>query len=645
MRKRLLEVASLLIAVFIVLAGHMAAQGQPLPPEVALHGYAEMILVNGKIVSMDDRDYNQGAGTIYEAMAVKRDQIIALGTTQRMRSLAGPDTREIDLNGQLVIPGIIETHAHIYGNARLSAEMGMRSPDRGINARVQAGRDIESTRLRIENAVREALTKVQPGDWVLLGVTPNNEEEATIDRIDAWFSGQGLESRDRLDDIAPDNPVLTRAGRRGILNSQGWEIANSISPVFTEFITEARGARVVNDTENGLVGSNEMLQLYQEVFYNKYPVSLYAEVIRRDLEMAASHGITTFSSRVPTPKIMDGFLMLNREKKMPIRFGALYEVHRKPADPNMTRQFYRMTGNLTNLGNDFLWIHGVASELWDASYPEGCLGPDLEAPPVIKAREMCPAPGDMYYDTLKNALESGWRLAGIHGVGSHAARLFIQMIESVIESKGLTVQDIRNLRMTMEHAEVMGALPDVMEGLKKYGIYISGGPPRMLREPEYVKDYGPAVRPFMQPVKTWLDYGIRVVGQNHTYRGVGYYWTKYMTREIFGKPLLADQKLDRVTVLKMWTTWASEYVMKEDLLGTLEVGKLADFVVLDKDYLTIPIDQIPTIMPKMTVIGGKTIYLNKDYAEKLGTAPIGYQHPDGIAPWGCDLERRGKTCG
>ena len=111
------------------------------------------------------------------------------------------------------------------------------------------------------------------------------------------------------------------------------------------------------------------------------------------------------------------------------------------------------------------------------------------------------------------------------------------------------------------------------------------------------------------------------------------------------KPLLADQKIDRVTVLKMWTTWASEYVMKEDLLGTLEVGKLADFVVLDKDYLTIPIDQIPTIMPKMTVIGGKTIYLNKDYAEKLGTAPVGYQHPDDIAPWGCDLERRGKTCG
>ncbi|MEE8177965.1 MAG: hypothetical protein V3T65_08235, partial [Acidobacteriota bacterium] len=63
----------------------------------------------------------------------------------------------------------------------------------------------------------------------------------------------------------------------------------------------------------------------------------------------------------------------------------------------------------------------------------------------------------------------GWRLAGIHGVGSHAARLFIQMIESVIESKGLTVQDIRNLRMTMEHAEVMGALPDVMEGLKSTG--------------------------------------------------------------------------------------------------------------------------------------------------------------------------------
>ena len=81
-----------------------------------------------------------------------------------------------------------------------------------------------------------------------------------------------------------------------------------------------------------------------------------------------------------------------------------------------------------------------------------CLGPDVEAPPRVKAREMCPAPGQMWYDTLKNAMLAGWRLAGIHGEGSQAIRAFIQMTEDVMKEKGLTVQDVRNLRMTMNGA-------------------------------------------------------------------------------------------------------------------------------------------------------------------------------------------------
>jgi predicted amidohydrolase YtcJ len=116
---------------------------------------------------------------------------------------------------------------------------------------------------------------------------------------------------------------------------------------------------------------------------------------------------------------------------------------------------------------------------------------------------------------------------------------------------------------------------------------------------------------------------------------VGYVWTILMTRDIGeGRKVQPQEAIDRVTVLKMWTNWASEYVLKEKDLGSLEVGKLADFVVLDKDYLTIPIDQIPEIRPLMTVVGGKPVFLDGPFASRLGRQPVGFQFAAGYKPWG-----------
>src|SRR3990170_2736671 len=122
-----------------------------------------------------------------------------------------------------------------------------------------------------------------------------------------------------------------------------------------------------------------------------------------------------------------------------------------------------------------MWFQGVASERWDTDFPMACLGPDVEASPEVKKREVCPKPGDMWWDTLQNAMEAGWRLAGIHGVGSDGVRRFIQLIEMVMKNTGMTVEDVRKLRPTVEHSEAIGILPDVVEGMKKYGITVSAG--------------------------------------------------------------------------------------------------------------------------------------------------------------------------
>ena len=114
-----------------------------------------------------------------------------------------------------------------------------------------------------------------------------------------------------------------------------------------------------------------------------------------------------------------------------------------------------------------------------------------------------------------------------------------------------------------------------------------------------------------------------------------------MTREVGGLEgvyeggkVLPDEAVSRMTILKMWTNWASEYVMKENKIGSLEVGKLADLLVLDRDYFTIPLDDIPNIVPQMTVVGGEVRYLGADFAQSQGMEPVGYQFPDGYSPWG-----------
>jgi predicted amidohydrolase YtcJ len=618
------------MALTVMLSPAFAQAQATVPAEVAEHGYADNIFVNGKIVSMDDQAYSNNPGRIYEAMAVKKDRIISLGTTAYIRTLANARTRVVDLAGMTVIPGLIDTHNHNFGG-QIGPTMGIMAPDTGISVNVQAAGDMESTRLRVETAIQDSVTKVKPGEWISVGITPNAQAGISSNRIFSWVVRGELEPKERLDRIAPNNPVIVEQASRATMNEKAWEIARASLPHFDEY-AEEEISDVPNSNDRGIVAVGEQTALTWNVFYRNQPQRRLGEMVRRGWERLAAQGITTFGSRVHNPRIMDTVTYIHREMDPPVRFGALYEVHRKPEDPAFVRKFYSYTGNLTGVGDDYLWIHGVASELWDSSFPQSCLGPDLPAPPRIKERELCPAPGVMYWDVLETALKAGWRLAGVHGLASDGVRRFTQLMDKVVKETDITVEDIRKLRPTVEHVEALGNVPDVMAKVREYGIILNVNPPRLIREKEYIQDYGPAAEKFMMPVKSWLDQGFTVVG--HFEGGaVGSTLNNLITREVNGRVVLPDQRLDRVVVLKLFTTWAPQYMLKEKDLGTLETGKMADFVVLDKDFFTIPVTDIPMIRPQMTVVGGVTRFLHADLAKKLGTEPVGFQFPADATPW------------
>jgi hypothetical protein len=292
-----------------------------------------------------------------------------------------------------------------------------------------------------------------------------------------------------------------------------------------------------------------------------------------------------------------------------------------------TKEFYKGMGapwTTHKGGNEMFWLNGMCNEVWDANYNEICMGPDMPSSAEIKARERCPGPGSKPWETVKGAILTGWRPVQVHSTSNHGARLYLQMLEDARKEGNLSVEYIKGLRTTLEHAMLVGNTPDVMEGIKKYGIILNVNMGMLFDVEENIKDYGPELEKFAMPVKTWLNQGIRVTfeasGLDFMY-SIYALVTRHIPREFASGEkreivLLPNEGIDRVSALKMGTTWASEYVLGEETIGTLEPGKFADFAVLNKDFFTVPVDQIRSVKPIMTGLGGKIVSDQENIAAK-----------------------------
>lgn len=143
--------------------------------------------------------------------------------------------------------------------------------------------------------------------------------------------------------------------------------------------------------------------------------------------------------------------------------------------------------------------------------------------------------------------------------------------------------------------------------------YIEATSARILR------DYGEEYINWVVPVKSLIDAGVRTVLEIDTHGiaqegSVFHYLDLLVNREVDGKFYAGKERIDRVQALKMGTIWAAEYVLRENVLGSLEKGKLADFIVLDKDYLTVENQHIRSIKVLLTVVGGNIVH----QSESLG---------------------------
>ena len=605
-----------LIIVSILWFSFGITRSQQIPQLVAEQGYPETILTNGKIVSMDDRsNLPNSPGNIYQAMAIKGKKIMALGADEEMKQLAGPLTRLVDVGGRTVIPGLIQPHYHLYNFAsrQYGPQFGLVDPSIKVN--VVAETTAEGTAKKIREAIINAIRvqRIPSGQWITVALEEGPDNRPATNR--SWLYLGKINKR-HIDNATSEHPVLVRARAAAFFNQAA---VDEFTKVFPDWLESTEIENGPGSAADGYLANPEMQGLTYDFWWKDKPIEDLAEVMYLHGLDLQKLGITTVGTRMMSPRVIRASNILNREGRLAHRLAYFIEAQRGNFFKlKSIREFYKGYGapwTSHAAGGEMMWLNGMCNEIWDSTQNEICMGPDLPATSDIKVRERCPAPGGKPWESFRTAIVNGWRPVQAHATGSHGARLYIQMLEQAMKEGNYTPEYIRSLRTTLEHNFFLGNVPDVMEGIKKYGIILNVSTGYLAEVPELIKDYGEDSWKFVMPVKTWLDQGVRV-----TFEAAGTdFWTPIYTLVTRTVPagtrgnkeavvLPSDEAIDRISALKMATTWASEYLLAEDTLGTLEPGKYADFAVLERDFFTIPIEEIRDLKVVMTGLGGEIVH-------------------------------------
>ena len=583
-------------------------------------GYPELILHNGKIVLMDDTSFESEVGTIVEALAVRGDRVLAVGSNSEIKVLAGPSTKLINLNGRTVLPSFILTHEHPTDWAFQEPEalrQVLGSDDNEVMIMRWLDPDSPSKQFELFDSVfREAVAKAKPGQWVWLSFNFGPEYEHAYE-LSRRFPR--IITKERLDRLAPNNPVKVRNGFiTSVINSRAMEELKKVYPT-------------LQDTVQGGPASEEEIRQFEKtglafsrpvepdlIFKGK--TDLLAQVLKAEMELWAAWGVTTVASAPYAMNNFQALSWLDRTKQMNTRYAWGFR------GPDYHEETLRYVSGLLGHGTDHLWNIGA----WgDSAMP--CT--TIDAPAKVKDREWCSlAPGTIGREVMDRIIRVGGRIATMHSDGDKDIDHFMDSIEQMSEEAGFTLEEIRAKRHAFDHS-AKAPRPDQLPRIKKLGMVVSMLN-TMLWENRtgydtsfFVRDYGEEYAHWAVPRNSVTKAGIMngfEIDRPLPHK-IFFFIHIGMTRynDAFRKVYGPSERTDRIIQLKALTRWGAYYVLREDVLGSLEPGKYADFIVLDRDYLTIAEDDIPNIRVLMTVVGGKAVHLVPSLANEIKAEPVG----------------------
>ena len=566
-------------------------RAQTIPQELV--SYPETIFHNGVVLTVDT---DEGDFTVAEAIAIRDGKILAVGSDDRILRLAGPATRKVDLEQKTLMPGIIDTHVHPNRTA-IRNYFDDLAPEH--QRMVRAIGSIASTEWEDKADALESIRGLVEGadpraEWLLIngGGRPVSDVGASITRFD-------------LDEISPDRPLFYHARVwEGFVNTKALE------PLLELYGDDLPGVlKDENGVPTGQLRLHPTFILRVEIMPRIPPAAMAPLFAKELLEHLVRQGKTTFSSRLNADEIR-AYQLLDLRGELPMRLAYGHEMGRW--NPIFERDLKRNLSTVIGHGTDMVWMNSVT-----VAPPDGSLTGAGDMCSTYSKRELrdfdtfpdgrCrwDVPGDMTRDIVRHLIREGFRIANIHTEGDKGNLMVVDLYAEEGVDPGR--------RFGLDHTVLFNE--DLIRKSGELGIYWSMSPGKLRGTgPAVAQVYGLEIaHRWTSPFRELLDAGAKVTYEGgDPFADMELFVTRRLDREgplegtIFG----ARHAVDRETVLRMMTRWGAEYVMRDDVLGTIEPGKYADVIVVDRNPLdpAIPDDRLSELKVLMTIVGGKVVY-------------------------------------
>jgi hypothetical protein len=572
--------------------------------------YAETVILNGKVITADSDDPDEVS--FKEAIAIQGDRIMAVGSNAEIRKLVADWTEVIDAKGNSVIPGLIDTHNHIYETST-GFPWVIRSIPELLVIRVR-GESISQMVEIMGKAIQARSRQISRGKWVRIRLDPASMA------VQAF--GTHI-TRASLDGYAPNHPVFVRTRGGSVLNTQ------AIKAIENYYGNELPEGYWMQGREIGWSGeytdfsrctSIDLIGAQDEATFNKY-IKGYFEVMQANAQI----GVTTHKSHLQCEGGFSASSHLDRNDLMPIRMAWGHRWMQPFSDH--IKETYRRIGDWTGYGSDFLWSIGSSVGGIDAGGVGWCTS--MPADDSIKSREQCPpSPPGLFIEAITEIntvpnrarrtehlttlalLAAEGRISGIpgwHVSGDGALELMFQTYRAAMAD-----ERIRALRIQSDHCHTVTAeqIQIAARLNHTFSCDATDTPTNVILEgygEEYLAMNAPVASMLKAGVNTVIsEYGIQRELRSSPFEDGVMWLTRKINGETWGIP--EEAVPDRMTLLLMMTRYGAYPLWKENDLGSIEAGKLADIVILNGDYMAGPKEELDKLTSVMTFIGGKVSY-------------------------------------
>lgn len=538
-------------------------------------GPADLILTNGHLVTVDSSRPEA------EAVAITGDRILAVGTMEEIDEFRGPDTEIIDLDGNTVVPGLVDAHLHF---PNLGA-------DRSGLVELDDARSMEEALALVERRVGG----LPPGEWLTgSGWHTGNWE------IEAWPTAA------TLDLVAPDNPVslVGMHSHASWLNSKALEVAG---------ITADRP-----DPPDGVIQRNPdtgeptgiLIENAQWIVRDVIPpqqTESLKERIQKSVRLAHSYGFTGTHDIGTSLEAVEAYRELIAEGDFPFRVNGVIRIWK----PGEILDSLTVMGPIIGEGDHRLTVRSVKMSIDGALGARGAvmLEPYSDEPGAQGVVRVTP---EDLRAILRQSLAHGFT-AAMHAIGDGGNRIVLDAVQDV-----LAENPVEDHRMRVEHAQIVA--PEDIPRFAELDLIASfQWIHATLDMPWAEARVGPERIQGGYAWRTFLDQGIRIVGSSdegaRTFSPFMGIHAAVARQDFEGNPpdgWYPEQRLSRLEALKSYTLDAAYASFEEDILGSITPGKLADLTILSKDIMTIPAGEILETEALMTIVGGDIVFERPD---------------------------------